>query len=176
MRKTLLALTIGASVLAIPAFAQVHLGGAAQTGLHAGASLPAGAAVQDTMRTMGQAGTRASDTVREAGRRTRHTTRRAMRRSGSAVSGDADIDANASARTSGPGAHAGIGLNTAATAGKAGENGQGVGGDVRDTAHSAIQAADRTAGSVGDTVRSAAAGTSAGADARVNAEGSSHGH
>jgi hypothetical protein len=176
MRKTMLALTIGASVLSIPAFAQVQLGGVGQAGVHVGAGLPVGAAVQDSARTLDQAGMRAGDTARAAGRRTGHAAHRAMRRSGTTVGGDAAVDADASTRAGGADARAGIGLNTAATAGQAGESGRGVGGQVRDAAHSAIQATDRTAGSVGDAVRSAAAGASAGADARVSAEGGAHDH
>ncbi|MDE2271056.1 MAG: hypothetical protein KGJ94_03605, partial [Xanthomonadaceae bacterium] len=50
----------------------------------------------------------------------------------------------------------------------AGEAGRGVGGTVRDAAHSAIQSTDRTAGSVGNAVN--------GINASGNAEVSASGH
>lgn len=191
MRKTMLALVIGATVLGAPAFAQVNLGGAVQAGAHAGGSLPVGGAMHDTMRTTDQLGRRAGDSAREIGQRARHTTHRTADQATSVVRrhGDVDTDVNADASahagmagTDG-GAHAGAGtggvnagggLDTAGTAGRAGEAGRALGGQVRDSAHSAIQSTDRTAGSVGDAVKSTAtSGTHGAIDAHgsANAQG-----
>ncbi|MDE2226297.1 MAG: hypothetical protein KGJ46_13580, partial [Xanthomonadaceae bacterium] len=83
--------------------------------------------------------------------------------SGSAAGGSANGNGSA-----GMSSMAGGGLNTADAAGKAGEAGRGVGGTVRDAAHSAIQSTDRTAGSVGNAVN--------GINASGNAQGSANGH
>ncbi|EIL93961.1 hypothetical protein [Rhodanobacter spathiphylli] len=173
MRKTMLsALIIGASVFTASAFAQASLGGAA----HIGAGAHLGAAAPGAMHAVGQTTAQTEQTLHRTGSHAEHRTRRAVERARSTVNDQADANANANANaTIGAGAgdsHAGAnanvdtgaGLDTAATAGRAGEMGQGVGGDVRDTAHSAIHSTDRAAGSVGDAVQG------------VNASGSVHAH
>lgn len=178
MRKTLLALIVGASVFAVPAFAQVNLGGAAQVGAHAGAGMPIGTPVQNTMGMAGQMGSRAGDNARGMGQHARHATRNTVNRTASAArrTTDADANANASAQAGDSNAHAGAGLSTGSAAGAAGDAGQGVGGDVRDASHSAIQSTDRSAGSVGDAAKNAADKKAVGADADVKAKGGMYGH
>jgi hypothetical protein len=188
MRKTLLASIVCASVFAVPAFAQVNLGGAAQVGTHAGAGLPLGAPVHDSMDMANPMGTRAGSSVRGLNQHARHATDRTLHRTATtthretdAVTGSsARTDASASTRAGDSSAHADVGLNTADAAGAAGDAGRGVDGHVRDATHSAIQSSNRTAGSVGDAARSAAdnarSSDPVGADADVKAKGSVRGH
>jgi hypothetical protein len=180
MRKTILsALVIGASVFTVSAFAQANLGGAARVG--AGAHV--GAAAPSAMHTVGQTTAQTEQTLHRTDSHVKHRTRKAVDKTRSTVNDHANANANANANgTIGAGAgdsHAGAnanvdtgaGLDTAATAGRAGEMGQGVGGDVRDTAHSAIQSTDRAAGSVGDAVQGVNASGNAAASGSVHAHG-----
>lgn len=178
MYKPLLAaLIVGTSALSIPAFAQVHLGGAAQVGT----GVNAAAAVPGAMHAADQTGTRANQTLHRADQRARHVTRRTVDKGRSSV-GNANVDAAGSmnggmANTkAGANVDIGAGVNATNAAGNVGIPGQGVGGDVRDTAHSAIRATDRSAGSVGNAVRQTATGQSVGADAKVDAAAAAHGH
>ncbi|HUG50315.1 MAG TPA: hypothetical protein VLZ78_04885 [Terrimesophilobacter sp.] len=183
MHKTMFAaLIVGASALSVPAFAQVKLGATGQ----AGARVNAGAVAQDSMRTANQVGARATDTAhdttRMVDRKARHTTHEVVNKTRSTVDdngkADASANANASTRTDAAGANAhveaGAGLDTAATAGKAGEAGNGVGGEVRQAAHSAIQSTDRTAGSVGDAVNGTSASGAVKAGTKANGEVRGH--
>jgi hypothetical protein len=183
MHKTMLAaFIVGASALTIPAFAQVNLGGAGQ----AGARVNAGAAPHDTMHTADQVGAHAADTTRTIGHKAGHTTHKVVDKTKSAVNengkADAGVNANASTRADAADANgeananvnAGAGLDTAATAGKAGEAGNGVGGDVRQAAHSAIQSTDRTAGSVGDAVSNTSASGAVKADTKTSSDTNGH--
>jgi hypothetical protein len=183
MHKTMLAaLIVGASALSIPAFAQVHLGGAGQ----AGARVNAGAAVPGAMHAADTTGMRAAQNLPRVDHRAKHTTHKIGDKTRSTVDDHGSANANADGSMNGGTAHTnagananvdtGAGIDTANTAGKAGAAGRGVGGDVRDTAHSAIQATDRTAGSVGDAVKQTATGQSVGADAKVDAKAAAHGH
>ncbi|HXD36644.1 MAG TPA: hypothetical protein VN624_08295 [Rhodanobacter sp.] len=186
MRKTVLsALIIGASVFTVPAFAQVNLGGAARVG----AGVRVGAVAPNAMHAVGQTTAQTKRTLHRADSRTKHRARQVTGETRSTVNDHANANANTNANGAiGAGADpshasanakvdtAGAGLDTAATAGKAGDMGQGVGGDVRDTAHSAIQSTDRTAGSVGNAVRQTATGQSVGADVKANASANAHGH
>jgi hypothetical protein len=180
MRKSMLsALVLGTSVLAMPAFAQVSLGGAAQVGagVHAGSAVPgavhdvAGQATAQTERTLHRVGSHAKHKAHKVAGKSASTANDAAdaNASGTAGAGAGDSHANANARVD-----AGEGLDTAATAGKAGDMGHGVGGEVRDAAHSAIQSTDRAAGSVGDAVKGLNAGASGNASGNVNAN--AHGH
>lgn len=182
MHKTILAaLIVGAGALSIPALAQVNLGGAAQVG----AGVNTGAVVPNTMHAVDQTG---AQTVHRVGHETRHLTHKAVDKTRSTVnnngSANAGVNADGSAGAGAGNTHADAsanvdadaGIDTANTAGKAGAAGQGLGGDVRDTAHSAIQATDRSAGSVGDAVKQTATGQSVGADAKVDAKAATHGH
>jgi hypothetical protein len=179
MRKTLLsALVIGASVFTVSAFAQVSLGGAARVdaGAHAGVAAPG------AMHAADQATAQTERTLHRTDSHMKHQTRKARDMTRSTVNDNANAHANANANgaigAGAGGSHAGAnanvdtgaGLDTAATAGKAGDLGQGVGGDVRDAAHSTIQSADRAAGSVGDAVQ----GVNASGNANANAN--THGH
>ncbi|MFC5436314.1 hypothetical protein ACFPME_07080 [Rhodanobacter umsongensis] len=177
MHKTILAtLVIGASTLSIPAFAQVNLGGAAQVG----AGVNTGAVVPHTIHSIDHAGAQATQ---RAGHKARHLTHKAVDSTRSTVNGSGRATAGGSADAGAGHAHAGAnanidtgaGVDTANTAGQAGAAGHGVGGEVRDAAHSAIRATDRSAGAVGDAVRQTAAGQSVEADAKVNAN-AAHGH
>lgn len=185
MHKTMLAaLIVATSALSIPAFAQVNLGGAA----HLGAGVNAGAAVPSAMHTVDQTGAQATQTLRRVDHQTRHMTHKAVDKTRSTVtnngSANAGVNAGGSAGAGAGDTHAdananvdaGAGIDTANTAGKVGAAGQGVGGDVRDAAHSAIQATDRTAGSVGDAIKQTATSQSVGADAKVDAKAATHGH
>lgn len=179
MHKTMLAaLIVATSALSIPAFAQVHVGGVG----HVGAGVNAGAAVPNAMpsamHTIDQTEAQTTRTLRH----TKHMTHKAVDQTRSTItdngSADAGMNASGSAGAGAGGTHAGAnanldtgaGIDTANTAGKAGEAGQGVGGAVRDAAHSAIQSTDRTAGSVGTAVRQTATEQSVGADAKVDAK------
>jgi len=178
MYKPLLAaLIVGTSALSIPAFAQVHLGGAAQVGAGANAA----AAVPGAMHAADQTGMRANQALHRVDQRARHVTHRTMGK-GRSTAGNANVDAAGSmnggmANTdAGANVDIGAGVNATNAAGNVGIPGQGVGGDVRDTAHSAIRATDRSAGSVGNAVRQTATGQSVGADAKVDAAATAHGH
>ncbi|EIL96594.1 hypothetical protein [Rhodanobacter thiooxydans] len=177
MRKTMLsALVIGASVFTVSAFAQANLGGAARVdaGVHAGAAAPG------VMHAADQATTRTEQTLQRGSSHVKHQTRKAADKTRSTVDDNASANTNAKANgaigadagDSHADAHAnvnaGAGLDTAATAGKAAEMGQGVGGEVRDAAHSAIQSTDRAAGSVGDAVKDV--------NASGNGNANTHGH
>ena len=183
MRKTILsALVIGASVFTVSAFAQANLGGAARVGAgaHVGATAPS------AMHTVGQATAQTEQTLHRTDSHVKRRARKAVDKTRSTVNDHANANANANASgTIGAGAgdshaganvEAGAGLDTAATAGKAGEMGQGVGGDVRDAAHSAIQSTDRSAGSVGNAVQQTATGQSVGAGVKADASAGAHGH
>jgi hypothetical protein len=165
MHKTMLAaLIVGASALGIPAFAQVHPGAAAQVGAGANAAAAAPGA------------------MRSADQRARHVTHRAADRNGSTDDASAHADAAGSMNggmantNAGANVDIGAGVNATNAAGNVGIPGQGVGDDVSDTAHSAIGATDRSAGSVGHAVRQTATGQSVGADAKVDAKAAAHGH
>jgi hypothetical protein len=131
MRKTMLsALVIGASVFTVSAFAQANLGGAARVG--AGAHV--GAAAPSAMHTVGQATAQTVQTLHRTDSHVKHRARRAVEKTRSTVNDHANANANAGG-TIGAGAgdsHAGAnanvdtgaGLDTAATAGKAGDMGQ----------------------------------------------------
>ncbi|AGG87524.1 hypothetical protein [Rhodanobacter denitrificans] len=181
MRKTMLSvLVIGASVFTASAFAQAHLGGAAQVG----ASAHVGAAAPSALHAVDQTTAQTERRLQRTDSRLKRHTRKAVDTSRSSTDDHADADADANANgTIGAGAddshadananvEAGAGLDTAATAGKAGEMGQGVGGDVRDAAHTAIQSTDRAAGSVGDAVK----GVNASGNAGVSGNANTHGH
>jgi hypothetical protein len=181
MHKTMLAaLIVATSALSIPAFAQVHVGGVVGGAGHVGAGVNAGTAMPSAMHTADQTIDQANQTMRRADRQTKHMTHKAVDQTRSAItdngSANAGMNASGSAGASTGDTHAGAnvdtgaGIDTANTAGKAGEAGQGVGGAVRDTAHSAIQATDRTAGSVGTAVKQTATEQSVGADAKVDAK------
>lgn len=183
MHKTMLAaLIVATSALSVPALAQVNLGGAAQVG--AGAHV--GTAAPNAMHTVGQTTAQTEQTLHRTDSHVKHRTRRAVDKTRSTVNDNANTNANANANgTIGAGAgdthananvDAGAGLDTAATAGKAGDMGQGVGGDVRDAAHSAIQSTDRSAGSVGNAVQQTATGQSVGAGVKTDASAGAHGH
>lgn len=173
MRKTMLSiLVLGASVFTASAFAQAHLGGAAQLGggAHVGASAPA------AMHAVDQTAMQTQRSLQRTDSHVQHHSRKIR----STVNDHANANANAHASGAiGVGdshAHAnvdaGAGLDTAASAGKAGAMGQGVGGEVRDAAHTAIQSTDRAAGSVGDAVQ----GVNASGNAQVSGNASSRGH
>jgi hypothetical protein len=177
MHKTMLAaLIVATSALSIPAFAQVHVGGAGHVGagVNAGAALPN--ATPSAMHAVDQTDAQTTQTLRH----TKHMTHKAVDQTRSTITGNgsanAGMNASGSAGASAGDTHAnanvdtGAGIDTANTAGKAGEAGQGVGGAVRDTAHSAIQSTDRTAGSVGTAVKQTATEQSVGADAKVDAK------
>ncbi len=179
MRKTMLsALVIGASVFTASAFAQANLGGAAQVdaGVHAGAAVPS------AMHTAGQATAQTEQTLHRANSHLKHVAHKATDKTASTVNDDANVNANGTVGADAGDSHAnanadvdaGEGLDTAATAGKAGDMGQGVGGEVRDAAHSAIQSTDRTAGSVGNAVKGINASGNVGASGNANAN--AHGH
>lgn len=185
MHKTMLtALLVGASVFTVSAFAQVHVGGAARIG--GGAQM--GAAAPSTMQALGQATAQTARTAQSTDSQLKRHTRRTTDETRATVNDHANTHANANANgTIGAGAgdmHAGAnanvdtgaGLDTAATAGKAGAMGQGVGGEVRDAAHTAIQSTDRTAGSVGDAVQSTSNGQPADAAVKANAKAGVRGH
>ncbi|WHZ20256.1 MAG: hypothetical protein OJF55_002405 [Rhodanobacteraceae bacterium] len=174
MRKTLFAMSIAtAYALAVPAFAQVHLGGVGQVtsnlgvGAHQMLPNPVPQTLQTT-RQMEQQGDlfthRTTHKLRKTADRSTHA------RAGVNATQQAGVSATTSAgdaQASGS-AHADAGLNTAAAAGEAGEVGRGVGGTVRNTANTAIQSTNRTAGSVGSAVN--------GINASGNANASMSGH
>jgi hypothetical protein len=186
MRKTLLAAFIGASVVALPAFAQVSLGGAGRVG--AGVTASPGSTLNGAMRAPGQVGMQAGQDLRRTDRQLRHSTRQASERTRSTldrhgradldtrVNGAADADAHGNRLHANAGVEANAGVDAGAAAARAGSTGRGVGGQVRDSAHTAIDSADRSAGSVGDAVRQTATGSSVGADANVRARADEHGH
>ncbi|MHB1272929.1 MAG: hypothetical protein ACYCZD_09215 [Rhodanobacter sp.] len=187
MHKTMLAAFItAATVLSVPAFAQVHLGGAIGGAGQIGASVPAGDTLPSAMHTVDQVGSRAGNTMSRADQQIRHTASRTAGKTRAAASNggqaSASLDANASAHASAAGTNGdanasmdkSAGLDTAALAGQAGQAGQagrGVGGEVRDAAHSAIQSSDRTAGSVGDAMKGINASGNANGSANANASG-----
>jgi hypothetical protein len=178
MHKTMLAaLIVATSALSIPAFAQVHVGGVVGGAGHVGAGVNAGTAMPSAMHTADQTIDQANQTMRRADRQTKHMTHKAVDQTRSAItdngSTNAGMNASGSAGASTGDTHAGANVDTGAgidTANTAGKAGQGVGGAVRDTAHSAIQATDRTAGSVGAAVKQTATEQSVGADAKVDAK------
>ena len=181
MHKTMLAAFItAAAVLSVPAFAQVHLGGAVGGAGQIGAGVPAGGTLPSAMHTIDQVGSHTGNTMSRVDQQTRHRTRKTINKARSAAidngQANASLDAHASAHASAASANGGAnasadksaGLDTAALAGQAG---RGVGGEVRDAAHSAIQSSDRTAGSVGDAVK----GINASGNANANGDASSNG-
>jgi hypothetical protein len=131
------------------------------------------------MHAADQTGMRATQAVHRTDQRARRVAHRTADRS---VGANANVDAAGSMNGAMPHTNAGAnvdigaGVNTTNAAGNVGIPGQGVGGDVRDTAHSAIRATDRRAGSVGKAVRQTATGRSVGADAKVDAAAAAHGH
>lgn len=176
MRKTMLtALVLGASVFTASAFAQASLGGAAQVG----AGVHAGAAAPSAMHTVGQTTAQTEQTLHRANSHVKHATHKVADKTASTVNDDANANANGTIGAGAGDSHAnananvdaGEGLDTADTAGKAGDKGQGVGGEVRDAAHSAIQSTDRTAGSVGNAVKDINASGNVGASGNANAHG-----
>jgi hypothetical protein len=179
MHKTMLAaLIVGASALSIPAFAQVNLGGTAQVGAGANAAVPG------AMHAADQTDTRATRALHRADQRARHLTHRTADKSRSTIGANTNANVDAAGSMNGGMLHAntgtnvdiGAGVNATNAAGNVSIPGQGVGDAVRDTAHSAIQATDRSAGSVGHAVRQTATGQSVGADAKVDAAAAAHGH
>jgi hypothetical protein len=183
MRKTMLtALFVGASVFTVSAFAQAHLGGAARIGggAHMGAPAPT------AMQAVGQTTAQTAQTLHRTDTQLQRHTRKATDKTRSTVDDHANANANADgtvgagAGAAPAGANAGVdtgaGLDTAATAGKAGEMGQGVGGEVREAAHTAIQSTERTAGSVGDAVQQTNNGQAADASLKANAKAGVRGH
>lgn len=197
MRKTLLASIVCASVFAIPAFAQVSLGGAAQVSTHAGAGLPLGAPVHDGMDMAHQTGNRATNGVQSIDRRARHTSHHVVHQTATSARRDDHVatHASASANAGTSNAHADAALDssdagrdvrdatrpaiqaTDHTAGTVGDAARGAGWDVRNATHAAIRSTDRTAGSVGEAAHDAATGNNAvNADADVKAKASVHGH
>lgn len=97
MHKTLLAtFVIGASALAIPALAQVNLGGAAQVG----AGVNAGAVASNAVHTVDQTGKQTDETLQHTTHRARHVGHQTTGQARSTV-GDSG---NASANVKGGGA------------------------------------------------------------------------
>jgi len=184
MRKTLLAAFISASVFTLPAFAQVSLGGAG----HVGGGVSAGGALNGAMRAPGRLATPAEPSLHRVDRQTRHAARHATEQTGSTLDrhGKVDIDrsADGSARAdvagahahANAGAHADGAVDAGAAADHAADTSRGVGRQVSDSAHSAIDSSERTAGSVGDAARQTATGNSIGADARIRAKDDGRSH
>jgi Spy/CpxP family protein refolding chaperone len=186
MRKTLLAAFISASVFALPAFAQVSLGGAGHAG--GGVAVGAGGALNGAMRAPGQLGAQAEPTLHRVDRQTRHAVRHATAQTRSTLNrhdkADLDDSADGSAHADAMGTHvranAGADAHGSVDAGAAADHAvdtsRGVGRQVRHSAHSAIDEADRTSGSVGEAVRQTATENSVGADAKIRAKANAHGH
>lgn len=181
MQKTLLAAFIGASVFALPCFAQVSLGGAGRVG----AGLNAGTgALNGAMRTPGQLEGQVEPTLRHADRHARHANRQATGQARSTLDrhgkADAAVGGSASADAAGhhvgTGAHRSADVDAGAMAQRATTTTRGVGHQVSDAAHAANERTDRTAGSVGDAARQSATSNSVGADAKVRAKADEHGH
>ena len=182
MRKTLLAALIGASVFAVlPALAQVDLGGAGKVG--AGVTAGAGGALNGAP---GRLGPPAGQTLQRADRHARHAAGRATEPSRQRLDrhGKADVDASGStavragdrrARADAD-LRAGARVDAGAATDQAKGSARGVGNQVSDAAHTAIDSAGRTAGSVGDATRRTATESSVGADAKVRARADEHGH
>ncbi len=177
MRKTMLSvLVIGASVFTASAFAQAHLGG----GTRADAGIRAGVAAPGAIHAADQATTQTERTLHRSSSHVKQHARKTVDKTRSDIDDHAgtDADANDTIEAGAGDAHAdanadaGEGLDTAANAGKAGEMGRGVGGEVRDDAHAAIQSTDRAAGSIGDAVR----GVNASGNAHVSGNAHAHGH
>ena len=172
MRKTMLSvLVIGASVFTASAFAQAHLGGAAQVG----ASAHVGAAAPSALHAVDQTSMQTERNLQRTDSRLKRHTRKTRSTVNDHANANANADANGAVGVGAGDAHAnvdaGAGLDTAASAGKAGEMGRGVGGEVRDAAHTAIQSTDRAAGAVGDAVQGVNASGNAGASGNAHAHG-----
>jgi len=179
MHKTLLAaLIVGASALSLAALAQVNPGGATRVGagVKAGAALPGGA-----MHAADRTGMRTTRVLQRVGQRAGHVAQRTMD-SGGSINADAGANVDGSMSgglantTTGTNVDIGAGVNATNAAGNVSIPGQGVGGDVSDSAHSAILTSHRSAGSVGRAVRQTATGHSVGAGASVDAAATVHGH
>jgi len=165
MHKTMLAAFIVAtSALAIPAFAQVNLGGAA----HVGAGVNAGAALPNAMHAVDQTGAQTIQTLHRADHKAKRMTHKAVDTTRSTVnnSGSANAEVSANSSMSAGAGNTNAGANTDAHAGAS----------LDDAGAAANQATDNTAGSVSNTVNRAANGQSVGADAKVNAKVATHGH
>lgn len=181
MRKTLLAVLVGASVFGLPALAQVRLGGAG----HVGGSVASGAS-HGAMRAPDPLGAPAAPDLPQTRHHVSHATGRAAGRAHSPLPPHPNTDAEAGSSAHVDAGHthaqanadvdAGARVDAAAAADRASGTARGVGDGVSDTAHSAVGATDRTAGSVSDAVRPVATGRSVGADAKVRAKADAHGH
>ena len=178
MHKTLLAaLIVGASALSLPALAQVNLGGATRVG----AGVKAGADLPGAMHAADRTGMRTTRVLQRVGQRAGHVAQRTVD-SGGSINADAGANVDGSMSgglantTTGTNVDIGAGVNATNAAGNVGIPGQGVGGDVSDSAHSAILTSHRSAGSVGRAVRQTATGQSVGAGASVDAAATVHGH
>jgi type IV secretory pathway TrbL component len=185
MHKTLLVtLFISASALAIPAMAQVNLGGAARVG----AAANAGAVMPNAVHTLDQTGTQAGHALQPASRQTKQSIRHTAHRAHSAVNDNGRVDASMRAGgTMGAGAggnhtganaavRTGASVDAGAAADQAGHTGQRMGNGVSHTVQSAIRTTDGSVRSVGRTAGQRASGTTLGADANVNADADAHGH
>lgn len=185
MHKTLLAALISASVFALPALAQVSLGGAGHLG---GSVAPnAGGAMNGAVRAPGQLGAPVApglpQTRHHVPRTAEHATGRADSTLGRNRKADVDARASGSARANagGTSARANTAVNAstdvdAAAAGRAAGTARSVGDRVSDTAHAATDSTRRNAGTVGDAVRHSATESPVGADAKVRARADAHGH
>lgn len=184
MHKTLLAAVIGAGVFAaLPALAQVSLGGAGQVG--AGVTAGANGALTGAPARLG---TQAGQTLQRADRHARHATRRATEQTRHALDrhdraevdttarGSAGVHAGDQRADANAGVRAGAAVDAGAAADRTQNAARGVGEQVSDSAHAAIGSTQRTAGSVGDAASRTATGTSVGADAKVRAKTDAHGH
>ena len=177
MHKTLLAaLIVGASALSLPALAQVNPGGATRVG----AGVKAGADLPGAMHAADRTGMRTTRVLQRVGQRAGHVAQRTMDSGGSNADAGANVDGSMSGglanTTTGTNVDIGAGVNATNAAGNVSIPGQGVGGDVSDSAHSAILTSHRSAGSVGRAVRQTATGQSVGAGASVDAAATVHGH
>ena len=186
MRKTLLAAFISASVFALPAFAQVSLSGAGHLG--GGVTGGAGGALNGAMRGPAQLGAPTPPGLQQTRHHVRHTVDKTtgdahstLERHGK-VHADTDASGAARADAGDTHAHANAGVdadadvNSAAAADRASGSARGVGDQVSDTAHSAINSTERSAGTVGDAVHRSATESSVGADTKVRAKADAHGH
>lgn len=166
MRKTVIATIVATSfALSIPAFAQVAVGGSGRLGV----GVHTGGLTHSAMQATEHTGMQADQTLQHTTRHVRHAGHRAENAVDSRNHARMNAHTNASihAGAAGTNAHTsanmGAGLDTSAAAGKAGEAGRGVGGQVRDTTHQVLQSGEHTAGAVGDAVKGIHASGSASA-------------
>lgn len=187
MRKTLLAAFISASVFALPAFAQVRLGGAGHLG--GGVTGGAGGTLNGAMRGPGQLGAPVPPpSLQQARRHAHHTAAKAtgdahstLERHGkahvdTAAGGTAHADTGSTRAHANADVDAGADVDAPPAADRATGSGRGVGDQVSDTAHSASDSTERSAGTVGDAVKRSATEESVGADTKVRAKADAHGH